>query len=34
MAQKICEDAGFIDITDIYASDIGLLEHNYGYFKQ
>ena len=31
MAQKICENADFIDITDIYASDIGLVEHSYGY---
>ena len=31
MAQKICENTGFMDITDIYASDICLVEHSYGY---
>ena len=31
MAQKICENTGFTDITDIYASDICLVEHSYGY---
>ena len=31
MAQKICENIGFMDITDIYASDICLVEHSYGY---
>ena len=31
MAQKMCENIGFLDITDIYASDICLVEHSYGY---
>ena len=34
MAQKICENTGFMDITDIYASDICLVEHSYGYGDQ
>ena len=31
MAEKMCENTGFLDITDIYASDICLVEHSYGY---
>ena len=31
MAQKMCENTGFLDITDIYCSDICLVEHSYGY---
>ena len=31
MAEKICENTGFMDITDIYASDICLVEHSYGH---
>ncbi|MBR4313772.1 MAG: hypothetical protein IKP66_02565, partial [Lachnospiraceae bacterium] len=31
MAKKICENEAFLDITDIYASDICLVEHSYGY---
>ena len=30
MAEKMCENTGFLDITDIYASDICLVEHSYG----
>ena len=31
MAEKMCENTGFLDITDIYASDICLVEHSYGH---
>lgn len=31
MAQKMCENTGFLDITDIYCSDICLVEQSYGY---
>ena len=31
MAKKMCENESFIELTDIYASDICLVEHSYGY---
>ena len=31
MAQKMCENTGFLDITDIYACIVNLVEHSYGY---
>ena len=31
MAKKMCENSAFCDITDIYACDMDVVEHTYGY---
>ena len=31
MARAMCENSNFSDITDIYACDMDVVEHTYGY---
>lgn len=31
MAKKMCENSAFCDITDIYACDMDVVSHTYGY---